>query len=845
MTYAVLTILFGLVIFVVTKLIPQTFKGSTQKKNVDQDLKNEPEQHQIEKQSPEKLAQWVLKSEKAKTELKEKLCQAPVFSNSSILFGRDDVLIELFSAINKGKSFIELYGRSGVGKTSLALEVEKRYKYNFQNIKLYLNLGGEGEDALSTKAAMIQIILAFRPTVRIPDNMTQLKKLYRHMMAKRQGVLLLDNATSSDKVKELKPTGSSSWLLIVTSEKKLKMDGALSIEVEPLDVESAEEYLVDCSLRLKPRAREIAKLCRSLPLALQMCGQFLATKAKVSPEDFINLFRKNWKNSLLEKTDEFEESLQAIFKSINNCLSDKEKMVFNQLSVFPASFDLIASTQVCQENGNCLKSLASSGLVNTNPISKRYILHDWIKNQLKYYLPDAITREAKLRHAAHYLPILNTARENILKGGDTARKGFQLFHREWLNIEKGLNRVRKNSVQGKQPADLFNSYMIAGADLLPLHYFPIDCQNFLETGLKVSQRIDKKDIEALHLLNLGSFHISHKKYDAAEDHLEQAHRLTTTLKDALTEGKVFNEMARLYLATGKAEEAINILLKKRKLCQENKIYVDEEITSLRLGLAYEEKGEFSKAVQALKDGQMKAKDAGNCSCMGTILRHLGFCLGETNDLSNAEDYFEASLTLARSLGKRKEELEILLRIGKIHAKSKDLEQALSILKEGLESAEKYKENRFKGLFLAQIGDTYTIMKEKQRAVENYMNALEPLKKAKELVLVEHINQMLNQSFNQAEDDEDSHEAQRIIRPVQKSSQGEGLVLVQTKIKEFIQRGDNNMASYYVGSIEDIIKTYQLDIKETTTRECLLEMLGTLRENNHHTCATILKDKFSL
>ena len=100
MTYGVLTILFGLVIFVVTKLIPQTFKNSSQKKNVDQDFKNKPEQHQIEKQSPEKLAQWVLKSEKAKTELKEKLCQAPVFSNSSILFGRDDVLIELFSAIN-------------------------------------------------------------------------------------------------------------------------------------------------------------------------------------------------------------------------------------------------------------------------------------------------------------------------------------------------------------------------------------------------------------------------------------------------------------------------------------------------------------------------------------------------------------------------------------------------------------------------------------------------------------------------------------------------------------------------------------------------------------------------
>jgi hypothetical protein len=75
----------------------------------------------------------------------------------------------------------------------------------------------------------------------------------------------------------------------------------------------------------------------------------------------------------------------------------------------------------------------------------------------------------------------NTARENILKGGQMARDGFQLFHREWANIQAGLNRVSKNSVEGEKAAELFNSYMVAGAELLPLHYFPKDCRSFLET----------------------------------------------------------------------------------------------------------------------------------------------------------------------------------------------------------------------------------------------------------------------------------------------------------------------------------------------------------------------------
>jgi tetratricopeptide (TPR) repeat protein len=846
MTYGVLTIVLGLVIFLASKLIPQQLKDSSQKEDVDSTSKIKSDLNQTKETSPEKLAQWVLKMEKAKSELKEKLCQAPALSDSKNIFGRDEILVELFNEINKGTLLIELYGRPGVGKTSLALEVERRYRFNYQNFKLYLDLGGEGENALSTKDAMIQIVLSFRPTVRIPDNMTQLKKLYRHMMSKYQGVLLLDNVASINQVKDLKPTGTTSWLLIVTAEKKLGITDALSMAVEPLDVESAQEYLVDCSLRLKPRAREIAKLCRGLPLALQMCGQFLASKMKVHPEDFVNLFRKHRNNSLLERTDEYEESLLAAFKAIYSSLSEKEQLVFNQLAVFPASFDLIASAQVCEENGNCLKSLANYGLVKVNPITKRYHLHDWVKSQLTYYLPETIAREAKLRHATYYLPVLESACENILKGGDKARKGFQVFHREWSNINTSLSRIRKNSVEGKKPAELFNSYMIAGAELLPLHHFPKDCKSLLDAGLKVSQRLAKKDVESLHLLNLGAFLISQRKYDDAGDHLDQAHQIVTTLEDVATEGKIFNEMARLYLATDKADEAIEILLKKVKLCQENKVEVDEEISALRLGLAYEKKGEFSKAVQALKGAQRLAKEAENSSCMGTLLKHLGFCLGEVNDLSNAEDYCEASLTLTRGLGKRKEELEILLRFAKVHAKIKDPDQALTLSQEGLELAQKYKDVRYEGLFLVQIGDTYNLMQEKKSAVENYMKALSPLKKAKELLLIGEVNQKLNQSFELDEDDdEESVKSKRVVKPIQKPSRGKGLGLAQSKTNEFIQRGDSKMISFYIGSIEEIFKTYQLDIRETTTRESLLGMLGTLRDNNHHACATILKNKFSL
>ncbi len=843
MTYEVLTILLGLGTFLAYKLAPEKLIGPKKLEEITPNSENNPAKSKNKEETPETLAQWVLGLEKKKTELKEKLCLMPVFSNSNILFGRDELIIELFNAINKGRSFIELHGGPGVGKTALSLEVIKRHKYNYKNLKLYLDLGGEGDDALSSKDAMIQVVLSFRPTVRIPGNMTQLKKLYQNMMAKRQGFLILDNVASAQQIKDLKPSTSGFWIVIFTTGKKTNLNDVHSIHVEPLDVESAQELLIDCSLRLKPRAREIAKLCRGIPLALHMCGKFLSAKMKVHPEDFVNLFRKHRNNSLLERNDEYEESLLAAFKAIYISLSEKERMVFNQLAIFPSSFDAKASAQICEDNANCINSLSKFGLVKINTITKRYSLHGWIRSQLKNYLSETVGREARLRHANYYLTTLNWAHENILKGGEKACEGFQIFHREWANIQASLNRMRKNSVEGKKAAGIFDSYIVSGAELLPLRYFPKECLSFLDNGLKVSQRLGANNREAIHLLNLGVFHNAQKKYVSAEECLNQADQLSST--DIQTKGKIINELARLYLSQDKINEAIDILLRKKQLCREHKLEVDEEVSLMRLGLAYEKKGDFDKAVQIMMEGKGKAKEVGNVSCMGTLLKHLGYCLGKLKKLSSAENYFEASLIVAHGLGNKKDAMEILLRFAEICSESKDFEHALKQIEEGLEFAEKSRDKRYEGLFLVQKGDTYTCMHEKQKAVESYTKALEPLKKAKELVLAEETSQKLKRSFEMAEKKDESLESERVIKPIRKLSQGKGLVLVQSKTDEFIQRGDNKQISYYIGSIEGIIKTYSLDITETTTRKSLLERMGALRENNYHACATILKNKFCL
>ena len=75
----------------------------------------------------------------------------------------------------------------------------------------------------------------------------------------------------------------------------------------------------------------------------------------------------------------------------------------------------------------------------------------------------------------------------------------------------------------------------------------------------------------------------------------------------------------------------------------------------------------------LKGGLHKTKEMGSGLCLRIIFKHLGSCFRSMKDYWQAEEYFEASLTLSRSLKKRNEEIEILHRFGKMYIELGDID----------------------------------------------------------------------------------------------------------------------------------------------------------------------------
>jgi hypothetical protein len=71
----------------------------------------------------------------------------------------------------------------GVGKTVLAFVLAERLTDRFPDGQLFINLQGTSRSPLSPAEAMAQVIHAYRPTDRLPENLDELGGLYRSILA--------------------------------------------------------------------------------------------------------------------------------------------------------------------------------------------------------------------------------------------------------------------------------------------------------------------------------------------------------------------------------------------------------------------------------------------------------------------------------------------------------------------------------------------------------------------------------------------------------------------------------------------------------------------------------------
>ncbi|NKE57163.1 tetratricopeptide repeat protein [Lentzea sp. PSKA42] len=189
--------------------------------------------------------------------------------------GRDRELGRLLDG-DGGVWWIE--GPAGVGKSALAVHAAHRLADRYPDGQLFVDLH-------SPSGALDALLRAMDvPSERIPESAEERAALWRATVSGRRVVIVLDGVTSVSQVRPLLP-GSPGCLTLITSRSRLcGLEGVRRI---PLDVLSGDEavtllkkILGDDRVSNEPdQAKEVARLCGYLPLAVRITGARLAGRA--------------------------------------------------------------------------------------------------------------------------------------------------------------------------------------------------------------------------------------------------------------------------------------------------------------------------------------------------------------------------------------------------------------------------------------------------------------------------------------------------------------------------------------------------------------------------------------
>jgi predicted ATPase/class 3 adenylate cyclase len=340
------------------------------------------------------------------------------------LIGRTDDVMALSDLVMRER-LVTLTGVGGVGKTRLALAVAAAVAPEFDDgcwlVELAPVSGGD------------EVVKVVASALRSPTIGTDALADY---LAERHVFVVLDNCehvldAAADLV-DLVLASAADVHVLVTSREPLGLDGEQVRRVQSLQVPEAEtppgEVRAAAAVRLfAERAAAVAggfiiddgnvaavvEICRHLdgiPLAIELAA---ARVRSMPPAEIARRLDERFR--LLaggsRRSQERHRTLFAAVSWSHELLTDDEKVTFQRLGVFPASFDLAAAEAVAgKENADivdCVLRLVDRSLVAYEPDAGRYRLLETLRQFSADRLAEAgETEDARARHARYFGPLV-------------------------------------------------------------------------------------------------------------------------------------------------------------------------------------------------------------------------------------------------------------------------------------------------------------------------------------------------------------------------------------------------------------------------------------------------------
>ncbi|ONI87991.1 SARP family transcriptional regulator [Saccharothrix sp. ALI-22-I] len=622
------------------------------------------------------------------------------FTGRTELTGR---ITDLLTDSRAGR-IVVLTGKPGVGKSTLAVHVARLIgEVHFPDGELYFELGGTRATPEDPADVLGRVLRALNtPYEAIPDTLDERAAMYRHLMAKRRMLIVLDDAASESQVRHLLP-GNGDCAVIVTSRvRHTGLPGARVFEVDAFEPDEATDMLVNVVGRHRvlhepAAAKALIRLVGGLPLALRIVSARISARPRLTLSWMLR--RLSDERRRLDELAHGEMVVRASIAPSYDSLPADARRLLRLLSTLdgPCFPSWVAAALLDDPAGaDLLELLVDAQMIEVvaddGEVSPRYYFHELIRlfarDRLSACeLPQDVAA-AHQRVAAGWLGLAREAHGRIY-----GRDGSTVLHgsaSRWTPPRDQLESILADPLAWleEERANLVaavESTARVGLDehcwdlavtlvaLFEVRCYLQDWENTHAAALVAVRRADNVRGEAALLCSLGSLHLTRCRTVEAQDALMLAFSLFTALGD--THG---------------------LAISRRNLAM-----VDQ------LG------GDWYRALHGYRQAAAEFAAVGDDLGQADVWNQIATIKLDLDDVESAERRLRHALVLCPPTGNRRVETqvrhslsEVLLRRGQLHEANELLMELLAVVRTGRDLVGQVRVLERLGAVNARLGHHY-------------------------------------------------------------------------------------------------------------------------------------------
>lgn len=549
--------------------------------------------------------------------------------------GRTSLLKEITRQLQaESKAPVALVGMGGIGKSTMAAQVAQHCRHHFADGVLWAH--ADTQDLMSILEHWGQTLgMDWSQIVELENRAAA----FRHLMADKKMLIVLDDLRAIDKVRLLIPNTTGCRILMTTRDQDVAY--GLDAMLIGLGGFADEESLVLMETIVgngrvcqeEDHVHQICDLLEHLPLAVEIVAQRLRSRPRWSVSKLANELTAV--KSRLDKLQLKDRAVRASFELSWQLLDPPLQRCFAQLAVFAGrSFNLAAATAVTAQQDEAveaqLENLIALSLVMPNEedyFRQHALLADFAYEKLSEDCADY--NSTSQRMASYYYQFITSNAEI-----------YAALSPEWLNITA--------AVQAADEQQQWPLVVEFAQQLTPIWFTRARYHEARVTyplALAAANHLQDNITAAQLQLDWGKACVEQDDFSAGQPKLQTALEQFQTLNDERGMTEALLELGRIAIETAEYEEAHQWLIEGEALAQQRNDQTQLAVAHYRLARLHYRADDF-KTAEKHCDKVLSLQDKCDYRVLIRTHRLLALIFKEQSSFAEALQFSEKATALA-------------------------------------------------------------------------------------------------------------------------------------------------------------------------------------------------------